>query len=89
MSKMAEKKLVPHDGGEAFVCRDCMTLIDPVGGNYPGWTQEQADNAECPHCGGTDTAWSFADQECELEIGDLWIDANQGSDADNLADEDE
>lgn len=66
MRKNEGRKLVPHDGcGEAFVCRGCMTTIDPVGGHYPGWTQDQADRAECPHCGGTDTAWRFASQECE------------------------
>lgn len=58
---MTEEKLIPHDGGEAFVCRDCMVLIDPVGGHYQDWTDEDADDAECPYCGGTDTAWSFAD----------------------------
>lgn len=62
------KKLIPHDGrSEAFVCRDCMTLIDPVGHHYPDWADEQADNGECPLCGSTDTNWVFASDEAVHE----------------------
>lgn len=60
-TRKGDRTLKPHDGGEAFVCRDCGSLIDPVGGHYPEWTQEEADNAVCPLCGSTDTAYSFAD----------------------------
>jgi hypothetical protein len=50
-----------HDGlSEVFVCRDCMTQIDPVGTDYPGYTKEQCDEAQCPLCGGHDTAWLAA-----------------------------
>jgi hypothetical protein len=63
--RIAMNNLKKHDGvSETFVCRDCMVEIDPVGGNYPDWTKEQCDSGECPHCGGTDTAWLFADN-CE------------------------
>lgn len=63
MTKDGARELKPHNHcDETFVCRDCGTMIDPVGGNYPGYTQQQADDAECPHCGGTDTKWSFADE---------------------------
>lgn len=55
--------LKKHDGvSETFVCRGCMVEIDPVGGNYPGWTKEQCDSGVCPHCGGTDTGWLFSDE---------------------------
>lgn len=56
------RALRPHDGAaEAFVCRPCGLLVDLVGGTYEGYTQEDADAARCPHCGGTDTAWLWAD----------------------------
>lgn len=56
--------LKPHDlVSEVFVCRGCMVQIDPVGSLYPGWTQQQCDDCVCPLCGGTDTAWLWADAD--------------------------
>ena len=56
------RALKPHDHvSEVFVCRDCGQEIDPVGGNYPGYTREDCDSGKCPLCGGTDTAWLFAE----------------------------
>lgn len=54
------RRLKPHDGAsEVFVCRDCGEQIDPVGGSYPGYTQQQCDDGVCPLCGGNDTGWLF------------------------------
>jgi len=60
----ATRQLIPHDHvSEVFVCRKCMTQIDPVGGSYEGYTDEDAADAKCPICGGTDTEWLFAPED--------------------------
>jgi rubrerythrin len=58
---MSKTKLVPHDGvSEVFVCRACMTQIDPAGTHYDGYAKADCDQGACPLCGGTDTKWLFA-----------------------------
>lgn len=58
----SHRPLKPHDGvAEVFVCRDCGRQID-LAGSTPDWyTKEDADEARCPWCRGTDTDWLYAD----------------------------
>ena len=58
------RKLKPHDGvQEIFVCKDCGHEADLAGSYYEGYTQEQADKAECPKCGSLDTGWLYEEEK--------------------------
>lgn len=58
----SRRLLRPHDGAsEVFVCRDCGEEIDPVGGNYPGWTDQECEDGVCPLCSSEDTRWMYAE----------------------------
>jgi rubrerythrin len=55
------RKLIPHDHAtEVFVCRACMTQIDPAGATLDGYSKEDCDAGMCPNCGSIDTKWLFA-----------------------------